>query len=86
MKHIFIYGIFFSGTTLACCLAHSAVDVNFQNTLTLKTFNFDRQYENSTSPDTHSLSQGLIYRGDWSTKLNEVQLHLNPSIQYAYRL
>ncbi|MFH4289426.1 hypothetical protein WAJ05_21485, partial [Acinetobacter baumannii] len=22
MKHIFIYGIFFSGTTLACCLAH----------------------------------------------------------------
>ncbi|MFY0091921.1 hypothetical protein ABTP88_17525, partial [Acinetobacter baumannii] len=23
MKHIFIYGIFFSGTTLACCLAHS---------------------------------------------------------------
>lgn len=86
MKHIFIYGIFFSGTALACCLAHSAVDVNFQNTLTLKTFNFDRQYENGTSPDTHSLSQGLIYRGDWSTKLNDVQLHLNPSIQYAYRL
>lgn len=86
MKHIFIYGIFFSGTPLTCCLAHSEVDVNFQNTLTLKTFNFDRQYENGTSPDTHSLSQGLIYRGDWSTKLNDVQLHLNPSIQYAYRL
>ncbi|MEN8274440.1 OprD family outer membrane porin [Acinetobacter seifertii] len=86
MKHIFIYGILFSGTTLACCLAHSETDVNFQNTLTLKTFNFDRQYENGTSPDTHSLSQGLIYRGDWSTKLNEVQLHFNPSIQYAYRL
>lgn len=32
------------------------------------------------------MSQGLIYRGDWSTKLNDVQLHLNPSIQYAYRL
>ena len=64
MKHIFIYGIFFSGTTLACCLAHSEVDVNFQNTLILKTFNFDRQYENDTSPDTHSLSQGVIYGGD----------------------
>jgi hypothetical protein len=83
MKHIFIYGIFFSGTALL--FSSQCSDVNFQNTLTLKTFNFDI-YENGASPDTHSLSQGLIYRGDWSTKLNDVQLHLNPSIQYAYRL
>lgn len=86
MKYIFIYGILFSRTAPAFFLTNSTVDPNFQNTLTLRIFNFERYHKNNTSPDTHCLIQGLIYCGDWSSKLNDVQPHLNPSIQYAYCL
>lgn len=36
--------------------------------------------------DTGSWSQGLIYRGEISTKIQDVELSLLPSFQYAHRL
>ena len=86
MKHIFMNGILFSGVAIACCSAHSAESYTFKNDLVLKTFSFDRDYKDSNSSDSSSLSQGFIYRGDWAMKIDQLQLHLMPSLQYAYRL
>lgn len=86
MKHIFMNGILFSGISIACCSAQSAESYTFKNDLVLKTFSFDRDYKDSNSKDSSSLSQGFIYRGDWAMKIDQVQLHLMPSLQYAYRL
>ena len=88
MKHYF-YGILISGTSFACHLAHATEQFNFQNELVLKTFYFDRDNKQSSTLDSSSLTQGFLYRGDWSVQLDNIhplKLHLMPSLQYAYRL
>lgn len=86
MKYLLAYGMLIPGITIACCSAYATETFNFQNELSFKTFSFERDYKDDPSANSNSLSQGLLYRGDWSVKLNDVQLHLMPSLQYAYRL
>ena len=85
MKKYF-YGIIISGMSFACSHVHASDQFNFSHELVLKTFDFDRDYKDDPNSNSSSLTQGLLYRGDWSINVDQIKLHLMPSLQYAYRL
>ena len=76
----------FSGLLLCLGNAHAIEDLKISNTVTLKNLYAERDYSESDA-DLGSWTQGLIYRGKFSYKLNQDwNVALNPSFQYAYRL
>ena len=60
----------FSGLLLCLGNAHAIEDLKISNTVTLKNLYAERDYSESDA-DLGSWTQGLIYRGKFSYKLNQ---------------